>query len=345
MIRWRGALARASAAACMTGAAGCSGASHAASSPSGALSAEHPLKLDPLVDLVPAAGLAWLVDLRPTEIAGSPALAPAVAMVLPAERFEAFARRHGGVDLRQASEVAVAGFSDVTLALARLPVDPPRIEKAFDDRAAAVEGRAVEHGVTRLWGTVGETREQVAIFEHAAVGLEQGRFGPLRVATYFAEGRLKRSPQALHADPLLKAAEHLGDAPLRGFAPGPFVGEWADGLGGLLRAATAVGASLVPTTSPDGSGAAKLTVVVMGQWGDDAAGAAQRLAAAFNLLAEDPLGRLAELNRPKDGPHVVGNATEVRLEVILDPTALARGVRDATSAAATDIVASPRRAP
>ena len=197
-----------------------------------------------------------------------------------------------------------------------------------------------------MWGSVGEEREQIAIFGDQAIGIERGHFGPLRVASYFAQGKLKRSPQALRADPLRAASERLGDAPVRAFAPGPFVGPWADGLGGLLRAATAVGASLEPAPSADGGEPAlKLAVVVLGAWGPDAPGAAERLGAAFNVLAEDPLGRLAALNRPKSGPHVVGNATEVRLEVTLDATALARGIRDATSAEVPDIVASPRRTP
>jgi hypothetical protein len=341
MISRRGALA------CMgaLGAMACQATPHASSLPPSPPPAAPALKLDPVVDLVPAAGLEWLIDLRPTELLGSPTLAPAIDGILPSDRFEAFARRHGGVDVRKASEIAVAGFADVTFAVARLPVDPARVEKAFADRAAAVEGRAFEHGVTRLWGTVGDEREQIAIFGDQAVGLEQGRFGPLQVASYFAEGRLKRSPRALYADPLLTLADRLGDAPLRAFAPGPFVGPWAEGLGGLLRAATAAGGCMHPVTTASGTGAVKVTLVVLGAWGADAADAASRVGAAFNVLAEDPLGRLAELNRPLEGPHVVGNATEVRLEVILDATALARGVRDATSARAADIVASPRRAP
>ncbi len=266
-------------------------------------------------------------------------------MIVPGDRFDAFALRHGGVDLRRASEVTVASFADATLAIARLPVEPARIEKAFADRAAAVEGRAAERGVTRLWGTVGEAREQIAIFGHGAVGLEQGAFGPLQAASYFAEGRLKKSPPALRADPLSALAERLGDAPLRAFAPGPFEGKWAQGLAGLLRAATAVGASARPVALAGGEAGMAVKLLVQGAWGVDAGAAAERLEAAFHVLAEDPLGRLSDLNRPKDGPHVVGSATEVRLEVTVDPTSLARGVRDATSAAAADIVASPRSAP
>ncbi len=82
-------------------------------------------------------------------------------------------------------------------------------------------------------------------------------------------------------------------------------------------------------------------MLLRGPGGPTPPAAAERLAAAFHVLAEDPLGRLTELSRPKDGPRVTGDPTALRLEVVLDPIALARGIRDATSAAVADIVASP----
>jgi hypothetical protein len=320
-------------------AAACTASRPTRSAP-GAPQPDPALMLDPIVDLVPAAGLVWLVDLRPPELLESPAMARAVDLVIPADRFDAFAQSHGGVDLRRAAELSVAGFADVTLGLVRLPVDPGRVEKAFGDRAGAVDGRAVEQGVVRVWGTVGGSREQIAIFGHDGVGQERGRFGPLRVAGYFARGKLRRSPQALRADPLAAAAERLGNAPARAFAPGPFVGPWAGGLGGLLAGATAAAASATPLRQPNGEVALALTLILLGAWGDQASDAAARLGAAFNVLAQDSLGRLCGLNRPLGGPHVVGDATEVRLEVTVDPTLLARGIRDATGGTAADIVAS-----
>jgi hypothetical protein len=315
------------------------------SPPALTLAPDPPLELDPIVDLVPAAGLVWLVDLQPPELLASPAMARAIDLVIPGDRFAAFARSRGGIDLRRAVEITVAGFADATLGLARLPVDPTRVEKAFRDRAGGVDGRAAEQSVVRVWGTVGDGREQIAIFGHQGVGLERGRFGPLRVASYFAQGKLRRSPHALRADPLAAAAERLGKAPARAFAPGPFVGPWAGGLAGLLAAATAAAASARPVQQPSGEDALVLTLNLFGAWGDDSGNAAARLGAAFNVLAQDSLGRLCGLNRPLDGPHVVGDATEVRLEVTVDPTLLARGIRDATGGAAADIVASLSTSP
>ncbi|HEX3346302.1 MAG TPA: twin-arginine translocation signal domain-containing protein, partial [Polyangiaceae bacterium] len=50
-----------------------------------------PLLLEPLADLAPAAGLAWLLDLRASELLASPLLAPAIALLLPPSGFDAFA--------------------------------------------------------------------------------------------------------------------------------------------------------------------------------------------------------------------------------------------------------------
>jgi hypothetical protein len=299
-----------------------------------------PLALDPLVDLVPAAGLAWLVELRPHELLATPALASAVSLVVPAPRFDAFAAGHGGVDLRHLACLVVAGYADATLALARGPVEPARVEAAFAARAVAVEGRAVDAGVTRLWGSVGAEREQVALFHGEsgdAVGLERGHLGPLRAAVYFAQGKLRRALPALRAEPLVHVAKLLGEAPVRAFAPGPFEGSWARGLGGLLGATTAVGASLRPVDHPP-HGALVLQAVLLGAWGTDAPEAAERLAAAFQLLASDSLGRLLGFDHPLEEARVSGDAEALRLQLVLDPVDLAHGVQAATDARVSEIM-------
>lgn len=299
-----------------------------------------PLRLEPIADLVPAAALLWLVEARAAELLGDRDLAPALALVLPPERFDAFAEGHGGVDLRRASQLVIAGYKGVTLAIARTPLQPRRVETAFAARAVAVEGRALEGAVTRFWGSLGGNREQVALFGSDAVGLERGHFGPLRAAIYFAQGKLKRALPALRANPLARVAALLGDAPLRAFAPGPFTEEWATGLGGLLRATTAMAASATPTSWPTGAAALRVHAVLAGAWGVDASTAAARLGAAFQLLANDSLGRLLGLDRPLEEPRVSGDPDALRLELMLDATALARGVRAATDATIRDVMAS-----
>jgi hypothetical protein len=299
--------------------------------------APEPLALGSAVDLVPAAGLVWLLDARLRELFASPALIPALALVLPASRLDAFARRHGGIDLRSASELAIAGYPEATLAVARVVLDPARVEGAFAARAISVEGRAVAGRVVRTWGTVGTARQQIAILGREALALEQGRFGPLRAAEYFAQGRLKRARPALLAEPLARAATLLGDAPLRAFAPGPFEGVVGRGLGGLLAASTAAAGAATPLER-DPDGALALRFVLTGAWGDDAPAAAERLRAAFQVLASDPLGRLLGVDRPLAAPRASGDGEALRLEVTVDALALGKGLRDATSATVEEVM-------
>jgi hypothetical protein len=304
------------------------------------------LALDPLIDLVPAASLEWLIEVRAEELLAHRALAETVALVLPDSRFAAFADRHGGLDLRRVAQLVVAGYPGATLALASGPVQPVRIEAAFAARALQVEGRAIDGRVTRLWGSVGAEREQVAIFDGKAVGLERGHFGPLRTAIYFAQSRLKRARPALRAEPLASIAKLLGEAPVRAFIPGPFEDASGRGLGGLLRATTAVALSarLIEARSSRrleeaAESALEVNVVLSGAWGGDATRAAERLGAAYQLLAADALGRLTGIDHPLEEPRVSGNDEALRLEVTFDAVALARGLRAATDARISEIMA------
>jgi hypothetical protein len=318
----------------------CASACAGAQRPPPASLGPPPLDVDPLVDLVPAAGLVWLIEVRPQELRASPSLATVLAAGAPDERLDAFARRYGGVDLRLADQVAVAGQGRATLGLARLPVEPRRVEDAFAMRARSVEGRAEEGGVTRYWGTVGDQREQVATFGHDAVGIEFGGLGPLQAAIYFAQRRLKRSLPALRAEPLATAAARLGEGPVRAFAPGPFDAEWAAGFGGLLGAATAVAARLrAEDGGPAEGGPLRLQLLLTGAWGPDAPAAAKRFAASFRLLAEDPFGRLTGLDRPVDGPVAIGEPDALALDVVLDPVTMSRGVRAVAGAPLAEIMA------
>jgi hypothetical protein len=296
------------------------------------------LRLDPLTDLVAAAGLVWLVDVRPRAVLASPALAGIATAAAPEERLDAFAVRLGGVDLRVADEIVVGGVAGTTFGLARLPVDPPSVEAAFTRRALQVDGRGLDRGVVRLWGTVGQQREQIAIFDRRGAGMEVGAFGPLKTSAYFAQGRLKRSPAALSAEPLASAAARLGEAPVRAFAPGPFAGEWSPGLAGLLKAATATAAALRPTDRPR-PGALALRLLLTGAWGADGPAAAQRLEASFRLLGDDPLGRLTGLDRPLAGPVATSDAEALALDVTLDPVRIVEGVRALAGAPLAELMA------
>lgn len=295
-----------------------------------------PLHLDPLVDIVPGAGLVWLVEARLADLwANEVVRRVATTLVAPA-RLDAFAAGHGGVDLRTARQFVAAGFPDSTLALVSAPVQAERIVAAFGSGAVTVDGQSIDHGVTRVWGRRGNrpATEELAIFGERAVGWERGRCQMLRVASLFAEGRLHRALPALHVEPLASASAAVGDAPIRAFAPGPFRGEYATGLGGLLRAATAVAATVRPGSRSD----LVLHFALLGAWEHDAAGAADRLAAAFETLAWDPIGRLVGVESAIDGPHTWSQDGTLRLEVSLDANSMARGLHAAADASVEEMM-------
>ncbi|MBX3205887.1 MAG: hypothetical protein KF764_12510 [Labilithrix sp.] len=298
-----------------------------------------PLHLEPACGVAPAAGLSWLVEVKPRAIAEIPDLIPAIALVLPEERLATFTSAHGGVDLRQVQDLCVARYSSALLSVARVPIDPQRVADAFEARSTSTVTRtflAENPRVVRMSAEIGGEAQRLVLFGREAVALEQGAAGPLRAAEAFAFGKLKKASPALSGAALVRASEVLGNAaPVRVFAPGPFEGETAKGLGGLLRAATAVGASA--RWAGSGSKLA-VRVVVTGAWGDDASAAAERLGAAAHVLSESPIGHLFGLHRPVEGPSVHVEPDALVLDAILDGAALARGVHDAVDAEVADIM-------
>ena len=115
-------------------------------------------------------------------------------------------------------------------------------------------------------------------FGREAFALEEGRFGPLRVAAAYAEGKLKKAKPALRAEPLSRAVGLLGEGSVaRFFASGPFEGEWSAALGGLLRAATGVAVGARTTRAPAAKGGLVVTAVVLGEYGHAEEDAARRL--------------------------------------------------------------------
>jgi hypothetical protein len=333
---------RALALACATALAGCAPSvapSHAAivAGPDGLDPGANRLQLEPLVAIVSGVGLEWLLEARPRDLLADEAVARELARLIDPARAERFAARYGGVDLRQAQEVVLAGYERAFFGAARIAVAPAKVEAAFAHRAEAVEGRAVAGGVTRLWGTVDGAREQIAIFAQQGVALEHGQLGPLRPAVYFAQGKLQRARPAIRSEPLASIAPRVADAPIRFYAPGPFEDPWAAGMGGLFRATTAVAAAAWCVPGPRGPGL-HLRFVLAGTWGDDAQAAADRFAAAFNVLAQDPLGHLTGLDRPLEAPRVSASPAALELDVTFDLAALAGGLRAATGASLPEIL-------
>ena len=297
-----------------------------------------PLHLSPACDLAPAAGISWLVEASPRAIAQAPDLIPAIALLLPEDRLRGFAAAHGGVDLRQIEELCIARYREATLVVARTPFDPSRVIKAFDDRSTKAVSRtklAPNPVVVRATGQLDAEPQRLVLFGREALVLEEGTPGPGRAAEAFAFGRLKRAAPALRGSALARAAQVLGDAPLRAFAPGPFEGEAAQGFGGLLRASTAIGLAATPV---EGTPRVAVKLVVTGAWGDDAPAAAERLAASVHVLSESPVGRLFGLDHPLEGPRVRAAPEALVLEATFDANTLARGVHDAVDAEVSEIL-------
>jgi hypothetical protein len=301
-----------------------------------------PLHLAPACDLVPAAGLEWIVEAKPRAVAQSVDLIPAIATMIPEERFALFAASHGGIDLRQIEDLCVARYKDATLSIARTPFDPKRVLGAFDDRSSKPPVRTTitpNPPVVRSAGAWKEEPQALTVFGREALAFEEGKPGApptaIRIAEAYALGKLKRAPSALHGAALSRAAEVVGDGPLRAFAPGPFTGDTAQGLGGLLRASTAMAIAATPVRD-----SARLSVrfVLTGAWGEDAPAAAERLAAAIHVLSESRFGKLFGLDRPVEGPRVRSAPEALIFEATYDANLLARGVHDAVEAEIGEIM-------
>ena len=297
-----------------------------------------PLHLESACELAPSAGVEWVIDARPRAIAETPDLIPAIAVVVPETRFATFAATHGGIDVRQITDLCVAKYRDTFLSIARAPLDPARVEKAFADRMTHPGGRSVDVAnppVVRVWGEVNGEAQQLVVLAREVVALEQGKAGPVRATEAFALGKLRRATPVLHGATMATAAQLLGDAPLRAFAPGPFEGETAQGLGGLMRASTALAASARFAGPP-----AKIAVriVLTGAWGKDAPAAAERLAAAVHVVSESAFGRLAGLDHPVVSPEVRATADALIVDLTVDGAALAHGMHDALDAEIGDIM-------
>ncbi len=305
---------------------------------------ETTLHLAPLTELLQAPGMVWLVDAAPKALRES-GLGPAIARIVTGRAFDDFKGRNGGVDLREMDEVAVASYGGVTVSGVRGLVDPGAVERAFGSRASAVDARAIDHApdvaedrIVRLFGMLRGVRAQVCTMGRSAVLLEEGTLGPLRAAVAFAQGKLKRTKPALRTRPLDRIAELLGEAPLRFFAPGPFEGEWSKAAGGLLAAATAFGARMAMV-----DGTLMFSFVLTGTdaqtWEREAEAVQKRLSAAFDVISQSDLGKLARADKPKVSAATRIDKDALWLHVGYDPALLAEGIHAALDAEISEILA------
>ena len=99
---------------------------------------------------------------------------------------------------------------------------------------------------------IGTTRGELLLIGREVAGFQFGARlsrGPLKIASLFAMGLLRKSPTAFSEEPLSGLSVRIGSAPLRAFALGPFdvPGPIGEGLRGLLVHATAIAATVRPS--------------------------------------------------------------------------------------------------
>lgn len=324
---------------------GC-GARPAPSPPAKAPATPPPLTVGALTDLLPLAGLRWIVLAKPRAIASIPWLIPAIGRVVPERRLDLFAAATA-IDLRQAHEAAIAsyggahaaaegddaggaGAGGATMYLVRHAGDATAIERAFRGRLTSGEHRVVERtDLVRVSGATNKSEHALVVVGRDVVGVQEGgdlRRGPARVAALYAVGKLKRSPTALSRDPLRALDERFGGAPARAFAIGPFEGELARGARGLLAGATALGASARPSAREK----IALVIAVAGDFATTGPKASEELLRAWNELADGSFGHLLGLDRPVDRPLATHAPGAVAVSVEIDPDKLASGLAAAT---------------
>ncbi|MFO0588714.1 MAG: hypothetical protein U0441_14285 [Polyangiaceae bacterium] len=235
----------------------------------------------------------------------------------------------------------VAGKSpaddDVMLYLARHTGNAQAIERSYRARFTSHEKRSVERpDLVRVSGKIGRHTLAAAFLGADVAAFQDGGSasrGPARIASLFAEGKLKHAHSALAAEPLHSLALRLGAAPFAAYAPGPFEGEVRRGLRGLLGAATAVGAVLQPTERKSFA----LTAAVTGDFSKSAAPASDELLAAWKDLAGSRLGHMLGLDKPVRAPMTSGAPDAVMIAVELAGQSLAEGLAAATASRVQDI--------
>lgn len=321
-----------------------------------------PLRTAPLSSLVPAAGLRWVLLASPRDLLGVPWIPPLVDVAVSGARFDRFTKATG-IDLRAIPEAVVtstaspaaaspAGASppaaappaaappssdEVTFYLVRHGSDAALVERSFRARLTSGEKRSVDRpDLVRVSGKIGGASHTAVFLGPEVAGFQDGGSasrGPARIAALYAEGKLQKAVPALAAEPLRSLAARLGKAELLAFAPGPFEGDVARGLRGLLGAATAVGAALRPTLRQS----FQVTIAVAGDFSTSANPASQELRAAWNELAASSLGHLLGLDAPVAAALVMPAPDALMLSVELSGRLLAEGLAKATASRVEDI--------
>ena len=294
--------------------------------------ARRPLSTTNLEELLPRAGLRWLMSVRPRAVGAVEGLAPSLEIIAPDAGWDRLLTA-SGIDVRRVDQACIASYEGgAMIYVVRHEGEPRTIEERFLARLTRAERRVSQRpDVVRISGEIGAHTHvlvllggDVAVFQDGGDPLR----GPARVAELYALRSLRRSPTALSDEPLRGLSSRLGAAPARAFAEGPFEGELARGVGGLLAAATSIGAA----ARPERPGHIALSIVLTGEFGRGAPEAAVALTAAWNDLAGHRFGHLLGLDEPASPAVASSDAGGLELVVAVHALPLARGLAAMTSA-------------
>jgi hypothetical protein len=291
----------------------------------------------PLTDYVAAAGLRWMVLVRPRELWAAPDVARALGPLFPTERLAAFEARNG-VGLAALPSALVAGYDYGTLYLGELALGQPTVERLFQERL--LPGARVQRpapGLVTIAGSSGPTPTLLVSAESAFVGVSVDDPTPGKVAAAYARNRLK-SPPALRGAALSTLPAELSRAPLAAWAAGPFDDTTLGGAHGLLAATLAIGATATPSGDE-----LRVFVALSGDWSEAPEEVAARLSATMRDLETSRVGRLIGLDRPIAEPTVSVGKELATVSVRYRTSVIGKGLYDAVGAQVREMMETPPR--
>jgi hypothetical protein len=295
----------------------------------------------PLAALWPMKGLNVLVSAAPKTIHA--ALAAELSPLASEARLRAFRARFG-VDLKSASEATYGDYESGALWGVSGAIDAGAVEQAFTKRCSTTQARKVVNngdGSSRaaqsvtLQGISDSAPAAMLSLGMQAALFEQGQTGgALTIASLFASKRLHKAKPATALQPLAPMLGLLGDAPIHVLAPGPFSGEWGNGVSGLLKTATAVGARV----RIEGT-LLRIAICITGLPVTSAgAEVVLRASSTFERITASAFGQLAGLDHTAEAPQTRVEGEALWIQVAYNARALAEGIARALDGEIADIL-------
>jgi hypothetical protein len=306
-----------------------------------AAAAPAPLATEDPVELIPAAGLRWLLLARPQALLENEAFCGECSRLLPEARLRAFAARTG-IELRKASFGLIAGY-DLATVYAVVTTEPVASSALVAFRDHLRDGGRLTRPhprLQRVTGMAGDKPEALMTVGERVALVSVGDLTFARVLEAFALGRLERSPSALRGAALSKLpafAQHAAALAVL-YVPGPFVGEWSRAGHSLLGASDALSVTLAPA----GAGAARFHLHLAGDFPPDAS---ERLETSWSELAESTTGRVLSLDRPLAPPQIRVLPHRLELDIQLETAPIAAGLYALLSGEAWEILNLPPPSP